>query len=215
MRAISKGPEPLSLLAHRQTPPCDYNNYRAKDDLREALASEQRGLCCYCMGRITSDATTMKIEHWQSQTRYPEQQLTYVNLLGSCPGEEGQPRGLQHCDTRKGERDLRWNPADSAHHIETRIRYEFDGSIRSDDAEFDAQLNEVLNLNLPVLKNHRKGVRSAVVDWLKHQKAKLHGPVSQAQFERERDRHIAGHGRLIPYCQVAVWWLNQRLLRMR
>ena len=52
MRAITKGPEPVSLTAHRQTPHCDYDNYAAKDDLRNALVSEQRGLCCYCMGRI-------------------------------------------------------------------------------------------------------------------------------------------------------------------
>ena len=42
----------------------------------------------------------------------------------------GSRAHLQHCDTRKGDRDLQWNPADPAHHIETRVRYELDGSIR-------------------------------------------------------------------------------------
>ena len=44
MRAITKGPEPASLTAHRQTPHGDYSNYEAKDDLRYALVTEQRGL---------------------------------------------------------------------------------------------------------------------------------------------------------------------------
>ena len=32
MRAITKRREPVSLTAHRQTPYCDYDNYKAKDD---------------------------------------------------------------------------------------------------------------------------------------------------------------------------------------
>jgi hypothetical protein len=157
----------------------------------------------------------MKIEHWRSQARYPDEQLNYLNLLGACLGDEGQPGHLQHCDTRKGERDLRWNPADSTHHIETRVHYELDGSIKSNDPEFDEQLNDVLNLNLPVLKNHRKGVLSAILDWWKHQKARIHGPVPRVQFERERNKYIEGDAQLRPYCQVAVWWIEQRLLRMQ
>jgi len=61
MRAITKGPEPPSLTAHRQTPPCDYDNYTDKDGLRHSLVTEQRGLCCYCMGRIRNGPKTMKI----------------------------------------------------------------------------------------------------------------------------------------------------------
>ena len=157
----------------------------------------------------------MKIEHWQSQTRYPREELNYRNLLGACLGGEGTPWRLQHCDTRKGDSDLRWNPADPSHHIDTRVRYELDGSITSDDVQFDEQLNQVLNLNLPVLKNNRKGVLTAVLDWWKREKARIHGPVTRAQFERERERYTAGAGELAPYSQVVVWWLEQRLFRMR
>jgi hypothetical protein len=157
----------------------------------------------------------MKIEHWHSQKRHPSEQLSYRNLLGACLGGEGQPEKLQHCDTRKKERDLRWNPAVPGHRIEDRIQYELDGSIKSGDSEFDGQLNDVLNLNLAVLKNNRKGILDVVLDWWKWEKARLHGPVPREQFERERERHIAGAGHLDPYCGVVVWWLEQRLLRMR
>jgi uncharacterized protein (TIGR02646 family) len=210
MRAITKGAEPPSLTAYRYTEDCNYNDYADKDALRNALVTEQRGLCCYCMGRIRSDK--MKIEHWRCQSRFPGERLSYRNLLGACLGGDGQPLALQHCDTRKGDRDLQRNPADPDHHIETQFYYEPDGSIRAGDAGFDAELEDVLNLNLPQLRNNRKGVLDAVLGWWKHEKA--HGPVPRARFERQRDRRVAGAGELEPFSQVAIWWLEQRLARM-
>lgn len=215
MRAITKGTEPPSLTAHRQTPHCDYDNYTDKEALRQALVSEQRGICCYCMGRIRNGPAIMKIEHWRCQSCYPNEQLNYRNLLGACLGGNGQPSQLQHCDTRKGDQDLKWNPAVPAHFIESRLRYESDGSIRSDDAEFDAQINCVLNLNLALLKNSRKGVLDAVLSWWRHEKARLHGPVPRARFEAEHNRRMNGMGDLKPFCQVAIWWLEQRIARMQ
>lgn len=214
MRTISKGREPASLTRHRLTPHGDYENYEGKADLRHALVTEQRGLCCYCMGRIHDRPTTMKVEHWQCQAQYPTEQLNYRNLLGACLGGHGQPRQKQHCDTKKGDGSLQWNPADPADRIETRVRYELDGSIRSDDATFDAQLEDVLNLNLAVLKNNRKGVYDAVLDWLSREKSKIQGPVPRERLERERDRYVTGTGELPPFRQVAVWLLRQKLARM-
>jgi uncharacterized protein (TIGR02646 family) len=212
MRAIAKGAEPPSLTEHRLTPHCDYDNYADKAALRQALVTEQRGICCYCMGRINNGPLSMKIEHWHCQSCFPGEQLNYRNLLGVCLGGDSQPLALQHCDSRKGNRDLRWNPANPAHHIETRLRYELDGSIRADDAGFSAELEDVLNLNLPRLKNNRKGVLDAILDWWKHERSR--GPVPRARFEREHCSRVGGAGALEPYCQVAVWWLGQRLARM-
>ena len=211
MRAITKAPEPLSLTGHRAAAHSDFDNYQAKDDLRQALVAEQGGLCCYCMGRIRPEPASMKIEHWRCQAHYADEQLTYRNLLGACLGGEGQPIGHQHCDTRKGDRDLRWNPADPSHRIETRVRYEPNGSIRAPgDADFDAQIEDVLNLNLPVLKSNRRSVLDAVLDWWRHEKARIGGPVPRSRFLQMRNEYIRGNGRLEPYCQVAVWWLEQR-----
>jgi len=214
MRAITKGAEPPSLTAHRQTPHCDYDNYADKAALRHALVSEQRGICCYCMGRIRNGPTSMKIEHWQCRHWYQDKQLNYSNLLGACLGGNGQPPHLQHCDTRKGDQDLKWNPADPSHSIESRLRYEPDGSIRSNDDEFDRQLDQVLNLNLAFLKNNRKGVLDAVLSWWRHEKARLRGPVPRSRYEAERNRRIGGVGELQPFSQVVVWWIEQRLARM-
>lgn len=215
MRAIPKGSEPFSLTRHRAAVHSDFDNYQAKDELRQALAAEQRGLCCYCMGRIRPEPESMKIEHWRCQAHHPGLQLNYRNLLAACLGGEGRPERLQHCDTRKGNRDLRWNPADPLHRIETRVRYELDGSIRAaDDADFDDQMEDVLNLNLPVLKRNRRGVLNAVLDWWMYEKARIGGPVPRRRFIQKRAAYARGDGQLRPYCQVAVWWLDQRLSKM-
>lgn len=215
MRAITKGAEPASLTVHRQTSHCDYDNYADKDALRHALVTEQRGICCYCMGRIRNGPTTMKIEHWHCQDRYPNEQLDYRNLLGACMGGKGQPRRFQHCDTRKDNLDLLWNPANPAHHIETRIRYEADGKIRSDDPDFDAQLDEVLNLNIVILKNNRRGVLDAILSWWQREKISRRGPIPRTVVKQERDRLVGEAGEVQPFCQVAVWWLERRLARTR
>jgi uncharacterized protein (TIGR02646 family) len=214
MRAITKGPEPPSLTAHRLTPHCDYTNYAEKDALRHALVTEQRAVCCYCVARISNAHDTMKIEHWRSQAVYPAEQLNYRNLLGACTGGKGQPPHLQHCDTKKGDRDLQWNPAEPLHHIETRIRFDPDGTIKSDEIQFDAELNEVLNLNLPIMKNGRKVIFDAVLDWWKREKRRLRGPIPRERLERERVRYLTGDGVLDPYCQVAAWLLREKLSRM-
>jgi len=166
MREIIKGSEPVSLTTHRIELHSDFDNYTAKKELRHALVSEQRGLCCYCMARISAGRRGMKIEHWRCQAHYPAEQLSYRNLLGACLGAEGSPYELQHCDTRKENQDLRWNPA--KFDVSSQLSYRLDGTIESDHGEFNRQLNEVLNLNVPFLKNNRKGVLDAVLEWWKH-----------------------------------------------
>ena len=214
MRTIPKGREPASLTTHRKTPHSDYDNYPDKAALRRVLVSEQRGICCYCMGPIRDDPTKMKIEHWRCRSRYPAEELSYRNLLAACPGGDGQPPRLQHCDTQKGDDVLRWNPAEPQHRIEKQIFYEADGGIRSHDREFDRQIADVLNLNLALLRNHRKGVLDAILRWWHLEKARVRGPVPRGRLEQERNRHADRPGTLAPYCQVAVWWLDQRLARL-
>lgn len=208
MRVIAKGPEPRSLTVHRQSPHCDYDNYQDKGALRQALAAEQRGLCCYCMGRIQPDANAMKIEHWQCQAGYLHEQLNYRNILGACLGGEGQPPRSQRCDTRKDDTDLLWNPADPKRDIVSWLSYGTDGAIVSGGFEFNRQLDEVLNLNLAILKNNRKPVLDVVLDWWRR-----HSPVPRHRIELEIDRHAPANGQFRPYSQIAVWLLQQKLGR--
>lgn len=210
MRTMVKRAEPASLTQHRLTPHSDYDNYTDKNGLRAALVTEQQGLCCYCMGRIQNEPDKMKIEHWHCQANYPDEQLVYRNLLGACPGGEGQPQKRQHCDTRKGDQDLLWNPADPDHHVQTRLSYGADGAIKSDHPEFDRQLNEVLNLNLPRLKNSRKGVLDGILRWW--QRARR--PVPRSRLVHEIALRSNPYENLDPFNQVAIWWLEKKLARM-
>ena len=209
MRAISKGKEPRSLVEHRSSSYADYDNYTGKDALRASITAEQRGLCCYCLSRIPGERG-MKIEHWRSQHYYRARQLDYSNLLGACLGNEGPPAGSQHCDTRKGDRELSRCPADPGDRVEDLIRYRGDGSITSIDSNFDRELNEVLNLNETRLRENRKATLDAFVRALPKS-----GRLNDAKLKRwlrfwngELDTND-----LQPFCQVVIYWLRKRLAR--
>ena len=164
MRAIAKEPEPASLTVHRQTPHCDYDNYEPKNDLRHALVSEQAGAVLLLHESHSERAKNHEDRALEVPGAPPRRTAQLPKPARCLSRGHGQPAHLQHCDTRKGDRDLEWNPADPAHNIETRVRYEVDGSIHADDDVFNDQLNQVLNLNIPVLKNNREGILDAVLD---------------------------------------------------
>lgn len=211
MRNIAKGAEPRSLETHRCSTSANYDNFGTaeKQALRKLLVAEQRGLCCYCLRRIVADPAKMKIEHWQNQGNYPEQQLDYSNLLAVCLGGEGSREKLQHCDTRKGERDLSMNPADPTHDVELAIRYLSDGSISSRDPKLKSELETVLNLNkAPWLKANRKAVLDGFLDSKPKQGDWNNKQIESwlAEWNGEKDNDD-----LKEYCQVVIYWLRKRL----
>jgi len=210
MRAIVKRAPPATLVEHRATMHADYNNYRDKETLRNQLVGEQHGICCYCLGRIRSDWGAMKIEHWLCQDRYRDRELEYANLLGACIGGEGLPRRLQHCDTRKGDADLSRNPANPTQNVENFIHYNGDGSIWSQDHDLNFELNEILNLNTPLLKTGRKAALDGFVQTLAKR-----GKLQRETLERwlhTWSNPLRGT-ELTPFCQVVVYWLRKRLAR--
>ena len=106
---------------------------------------------------------------------------------------------------------MRWNPADPEHRVEARLCYGTDGTISANDTDFDDQLDKVLNLNLPHLKNRRKGVLAGLATWWDSVAETATGQ----QLEIEVRQLTAGDGLLKPYVQVAVWWLEKRIARTR
>lgn len=205
-----KSVEPASLTRHRHTAHADKDNYADKDTLREHLVSEQRGICCYCLSRVRPEGGTMKIEHWHCQDLYPVEQLDYANLLGACLGGEGQHRNRQHCDTRKGNDNFSRNPANLAHQIERYVRFEADGTILSNDQTFDEELNDVLNLNTPFLKNNRKAMLEAFKATLQKRANPPRTTLERWLREWNGESHADD---LQPFCQVVVYWLRKRLAR--
>ena len=206
MRTIQKNGEPNSLTEHRKQAHANYDNYTDKDALRESLAAEQRGLCCYCQSRIRPDRESMKIEHWECQANNSGRQLDYQNLLGACLGGHGCQEHEQHCDTRKGNADLCFCPADPAHPIERQIKFPGDGRITSDDNDIDTALNKILNLNFSRLVNNRKAVLQAFQHRLQMGK----------RLDPARELHKwdgSQPGDMEPFSQVVVYYLNKKLGR--
>lgn len=206
MRAITKLPEPNSLTQHRAQEHADYDNYADKERLRGQLVEEQRELCCYCTGRIRAAGNRMKIEHWHSQNGFPNEQLLYGNMLGACLGNEGQPLDRQHCDTRKGNQRMSRNPANREHRIESFIHYGLDGSVSSTDPDLNDEINQVLNLNLPFLKENRKAALDAFKSGLEKR-----GHLGDEQLDRLLNVWSGNQpGALDPFAPVIVFWLRKR-----
>lgn len=156
------------IKIHKSTPPVELTEYQkqvgayfdglpSKQPLRVSLTTEQHGLCCYCMGRIKPERGNMKIEHFLCKEDNPSLELIYSNLMGACMGGEGKPEEYQHCDTKKRKAVLSANPSDPTHDISRSIRYLRDGTIESDDAVLNNQIDDILNLNLDWLKQNRRG----------------------------------------------------------
>ncbi len=213
MRDIKKGPEPEALRAHRLSDPAaDYDGLtrEAKDDLCVALLKEQGAVCCYCTQRIR--AATMKIEHRQPQSLYPERQLDWKNLLGACPGGQGRRLRFQHCDTRKGDQEISLDPVAG---VERQLRYLSNGELRAGHpdpqhrADLDRELDEVLNLNLDPFKR----ARLAALEGLKRKKPRGDWKAAFLRRELEVLRGRSRDGLLTPHTQLAITNIERRLKR--
>jgi len=124
-------------------------------------------------------------------------------------GNEGQAPRSQHCDTRKEDRDLSRSPAKQSDRVEDVIQYTGDGRIVSSDPVFDAELNDVLNLNLAFLMNNRKATLTAFQNLLG--RGRLSRPSLEKLLRQWNGEEDAGE--LSPFCQVVVYWLRKRLKR--
>jgi uncharacterized protein (TIGR02646 family) len=212
MRTIQKGPEPRSLLEYRKSADACYDGYQDKQDVRDQLVEEQRGLCCYCQSRIRANPVDMKIEHWQSQSpnKYPELQLDYTNMLGACFGGqkngERSPRERHHCDTLKGDADLCFCLTDRGRPIEKHLRFLGDGRVQSDVVDIQRDIDEVLRLNIAHLQENRKSVLKAF-----QQRLICGRPLDVSKELPKWDGTQAGD--LPEFAQVVVYWLRKRQAR--
>ena len=207
MRAIVKGKEPKSLTVYRNKARGredgygGYDGYREKDELRESLIREQGSLCCYCCLGITKGS--MRIEHWMPRAECSKLELVYSNMLAACCGGEDGSKEEYHCDVRKGNRILKYSPANPAHAIESKISYYANGEIRSSCCEFDRQIDDVLNLNNEDLMSHRKKALQAIRKWKCSRR--MSKRIIHAKINKLTDTSEA----LEPMSPVAVWYLRR------
>lgn len=201
MRTIVKGAEPASLRAYRAAPGATYDGQdftEVKDDLRQALVRDQRGLCCYCTAGIAPEAARMKVEHWKPQSRYPDLQLAWKNLLGACLGNPGSRPQSQSCDTFKGDREIKLDPH-NPDHIAT-LRCRSNGRIYSTDEQLQADIEEGLNLNTERLVNERKQLLTRFINLL-----------DKGESVDRAVRYFEEQGK--PHCGVFRLWAQRRGIR--
>lgn len=177
MRRIDKRPErpPLDCLAQARrdrdaagTPPSpkDWSlvTTDCKQLLRGALREDQRGLCCYCTGRVGVDAHTARIEHWAARSVDPGACLDWANLLLACSGAGGVRAGevVETCDRHRADRALHHHPARPAPPVDAAFRLNR-GTAKlvgtTPEAERDI---ETLNLNADHLVAARRSALDAV-----------------------------------------------------
>lgn len=224
MKQINKSQEPNSLVQHRAQQFADFSNIpnNTKEDLRQSLLAEQGHICCYCMKRIPEKVTNdgivsyeMKIEHFQSQTGFSNLQLTYTNLLGACTGNEGKPKKLQTCDTKKGSDILTINLLTNNPSCETLFKYNADGEISSanNDDEINRQINEVLNLNMQTLKDGRREIYLEVQKEVEVKSKQMANKQLKLNFfTQERDKWLnRTDNKHRQFCMVAVYYLNKKI----
>ncbi|MFZ5785068.1 MAG: retron system putative HNH endonuclease [Acidobacteriota bacterium] len=207
MRRIEKRPqEPHELLEYRKSGGTKYEGFPYKDGLRQPLVEDQGALCCYCMRRIC--AGDMKVEHYRSQSRHPEQQLEWSYLLGACKGGEGGPPRDQTCDTRKADADITIDPMTTS--VE-RLRYPPDGRIICDDTVVQQDLDDRLNLNHEELKRGRRAALTGFKEGLVRRLG------SERKWQRRTLEHeihsLRGDKPFKEYVALLEYWLRKQVER--
>jgi len=214
MKQIRKNPEPVSLTQHRASAHASFENLQ-KDEVRSSLLVEQGYLCCYCMKRIPESKVTpsSKIEHFLCQATHQDEELNYRNMLLACSGQQGSPKRLQTCDTRKGNSKLSFNPSDNKRNVEDLIKYKANGEIYSTNNTLNEELETILNLNVNALKNNRKIVYEEIQKRIVIEGKKIGNKNLKKRFlEQEKIKLMnLKNGKFSEYCMVGVYLINKKL----
>lgn len=168
MLYIQKGEEPLAqqttrikiqrstewkaTASHDTATIRDYFNQLPKQEIRDSLVIEQKGLCAYCMRRLDSKGSHMNIEHWVPLSKNKDLALSYSNMLGVCDGgkksNSNSRKKVLCCDASKDDdATMTINPLDEEQMKE--IAYLSDGTIytMSNDAALQRDIDDILKLN--------------------------------------------------------------------
>lgn len=210
MLLIQKSKPPAELIEYAQQGNAYFDGMdpETKKALRASLLDEQGYLCAYCMARLSSDGTDVKIEHYRARNK--ENELEYNNLLAVCKGGEGESHARQTCDTHKGNEELHINPQKQADIA--KLEYTSDGHIKSSDIAFQRDLDVVLNLNDE--KGRLVGNRrSALMAFKKAVARKLRGKTAAKGFwQRYDDFYSRKHsGMYSPYAGILLWYIKKKI----
>ena len=186
----------------------DYDELHEEDKImmKSILLQEQGNICAYCMTRIQADTST--IEHYiprHGQNGDMSLSLEYRNLFAVCRRTRGEKAKNKTCDDRKGDRLISINPSRDSD-IE-QIRYKTDGTIYSDNASFNQDLDNTLNLNDATLKSNRKAAVDAVLLQLSKRKK---GSWNKEYIQKVLDTYQSANPKT-EYVGIIIYRLQKKL----
>lgn len=130
-------------------------------------------------------------------------------MVVCCPGHIGDE---DHCDRLKNDNDISFSPLDSAF-IDT-LEYKNDGEIRSAKPEYNKEMNEVLNLNTPLLKSNRKTFQATVMNEIIRQQGEK--PWTKSVINKYIQKYSSKNkdGKLTPYCGIILYYFKRKLVSL-
>ena len=208
MRKIIKNKEPKKWTEYRLTPDVDYESI---PELRESLLQEQGYICAYCMRRIPhkdkNSNENSRIDHILSRDKHPDMKLDYGNMVICCPGAIS---GNFHCDKFKVEEDITFSLFNDSF-IPTLKYSTKTGKIKSSNPDWDAEMNNILNLNHEILKANRLEALNGVITSLVGKQ----WTTGEVRRKLEEWNNKDKQGRFKPYCGIVIWYLNKKLKSMQ
>ncbi len=177
----------------------DIKSEPEKQQLKAALISEQKYLCCYCCNRISDNNS--HIEHFVPQSADNDLSLEYSNLHASCQGENSD---MKHCGHAKGneyDETLLISPLDV--NCEKRFSYSVNGKIEPTDMldEGAKYTIEVLALNDERLKKAREEAMWAAEVFLVNDEVKRQQLI--AKYSNP------SNGKKAPFCNAILFQLRK------
>jgi uncharacterized protein (TIGR02646 family) len=218
MIKIDKSHEPDEWTRIRKTPGIDFDS-ADKDALREALLVEQGHICGYCMRRIDfvrGRTTDTRIEHVKPQSHSLEEgnideTMDYSNMILCCNGDiEGNNDEKKfHCDRSRKNKPLSCSPLD-LEDMKTISYSSKDGRVKSSNEQYDKEINDILNLNHPLLAANRLAALKGLIVKLGERKDWRD---SELKHVFDEYLHKNADGKYHEYCGILTWFLRKRLTK--
>lgn len=205
MRKIVKEQEPSAWTAFRTTP--GVTKYQRIPELAEALLNEQKYVCAYCETRISLEKS--RIEHIKARSIHPNLQLDYTNMVICCEG--GTKNGGIHCDNAKGNKEVSFDLFGDA--LFESISYSTRGEIKSSNSDWSREINDVLNLNAPLICINREQASTAVLSNLRG----LNPTEKRRAIKAYKDKIKQGdaEGKYPPYGSYILYMLERLERRLQ
>lgn len=211
MKGTTKGPAPQVLIgwwaANGANPPPDWSTLQnpEKAAILLALLEEQKFVCVYCGGAVSTAWQSAHIEHFWPRWKFKDLSFDWSNLFASCgpPTAKGQP---SICGGAKGN----WIPAN---HIDPtdpdcERKFSYDGLGQITPAALGGKPAAIMIDRLKLDDKTLDYQRGQVIGDLEREIARGRIDASNVAAEILSWRGTDGHGRLKAFGHVAARYLE-------